>query len=793
LFKNIFKIILRDLSRDKVYTSIGILGLAAGISISIIIITICFTFLNFDKIHKKGERLYQAYQNEYESGRSFVSSTMPYLLGESLKKDYPEIKNTATVMSDDKVMFVSGNVMAEQAGLFSESSLFDMFTFPVLASAKTGTDRIFPDNNSIAISETMAKKFFGGAANAIGKRLLINRRYIKEDVYISTVFKDIPNNTHLKFDYVLPVKSVLSKWSESLNNWGNLCAETYVELKPNTNLSLLNSKIEHYIAAKNELRGVTNKSELFLYKFQDGFLKPPGYTPKTNFLILFMIIAASILIIASINFINLATSRAEKRGKEIGLRKVIGAGRKSLILRFLGETYFLAFIAILLGILLAELFMPVLNNAFNSILVFRIPYDSLYFIISVIGLWLITGLISGLYPALYLSGLKPALIFRGSSAPGGKIYFRKVLLTVQFVFSALFVFLSIVMYNQIQFIAHADLGLRIKQVMEFPLTSEIVKHYNAFSNDLKRIPGVEVVTCSEFEPTYVTNSTSDPDWEGKPADLTDMFETVSVGDDFLKAFDIKLLKGNDFNAGDTTGNSFIINQKMEKIINQSHPGNIVGMGLNWNGINGQIIGVVKDFQTGSFNSKMRPLIIRKNSNSMNYGFIRFDAGKLKSIIASASSVFNKYENDYPFQYKFMDSEYIKREVDAAVFVSLFSLFAVVAVIISCLGLFGLTAFSIQQKRKEIGIRKVLGASVKSVTALLTKSLLWTILTSAVIALPAGYYLSGQLLQLFVYRTKIGAGTFMLTLGIVILFAVLTVIFQVIKAALANPVDSIKYE
>jgi ABC-type antimicrobial peptide transport system permease subunit len=437
--------------------------------------------------------------------------------------------------------------------------------------------------------------------------------------------------------------------------------------------------------------------------------------------------------------------------------------------------------------------MPILNNAFNSILVFRIPYDSLYFIITILGLWLFTGLFAGLYPALYLSGLKPALIFRGNSAPGGKIFIRKALLTLQFVFSALFVFLSVVMYNQIQYIAHADLGLKIKQVMEFPLTSEIIKHYNAFTDDLKKISGVEVVTCSESEPTCIMNSTSDPAWEGKPADLTDMYETVSVGDDFLKAFNIKLLKGKDFIAGDTTGNSFIVNEKMEKIINQSHPGDIVGMGLNWNGINGQIVGVVKDFHTHSFNSAMQPLIIRKNSNNMNYCFIRFDAEKLKSIIASASSVFSKYENEYPLQYKFMDSEYIKREVDAAVFVSLFSLFAVVAVIISCLGLFGLTAFSIQQKRKEIGIRKVLGASVKSVLVLLTKSMLWTIFTGAVIALPVGYYLSGQLLQLFVYRTNIGAGTFMLTIGIVVFFAILTVIFQVIKAALANPVDSIKYE
>jgi ABC-type antimicrobial peptide transport system permease subunit len=793
VLKNIFKIIFRDLLRDKVYTSIGIFGLAAGISVAVIIITICYTFISFNRFHVNGKNIYQAYHKSFESGGSYMSETNSYVLGESLKRDYPEIKDAVSIISDNAVMFIAGKVKAEQKGCYSEPSLFRIFTFPVIASLKNGEEKIFSDNNSVAISESVAKKFFGGVSNSLGKHISINRRVLKEDVYVSSVYKDMPENSSIKYDFVLPVKSKLTNWPW-LNNWGELCAGTYFEIRENADISELNKKIKNYLTDINIERGWHQRSDLFLYRYEDTFMNPPGYPQKTIFLSLFLVIAFSILVIAAINFINLATSRAVKKGKEIGLRKAAGAGRGTLIARFMCETYLLSLFAIFLGLLFAELFIPRINTLVNPFLVFKIPYDNFYFILLLLGLWIITGMLAGLYPAIYLSGLSPKNIFGNNSVTGGRILFRKALVSAQFIFSALFIFISIVMYNQMAYISNKDLGLNIKQVLEFPLTSNIVKHFSAFSEDLKKIPGIQQVTAAEYEPVNITSTSSELVWDGKPADYTEHYRVLSVWDNFNNAFDVKILKGRDFTNSESKDNSgFIINEKMEKLIQSTRPGDVVGTGMSCNGIHGEIIGVIRDFHTLSLQNSMQPLIIRENANDINYGFVKVSSASLQKILSSIQKVYGKYEDEYPLQVKYLDEQYRLRHIDAAVFESMFGLFAIIAIVISCLGLFGLTAFSIQQKTKEIGIRKVLGASVRSVLMLLIRSMISTIIISTLIAMPVGYYLADKLLQLFVYRTTINYTVFVLTIVITLLLAAVTVIFQVIKAALANPVDSIKYE
>ena len=786
MFGSFFKIIYRDLIKDKTYTLIGLLGLSAGIAVSILIISICFSYLSYDRFHKNGDRIYQAFmKNDFLKAGTEFGDKVPWTLGGFLKEDYPEVKYATTVLDDLPVIFIASNVKAEQKGCYADNDFFKIFTFPIIAGARSD---VFTGNNSIAISESLAEKFFGNAPDAIGKTMILRRTDDRKIVYVRSVFEDMPENSSMRYDYVLPFKSVIdaNKWLQTWP-WGNYITSTYVMLNRGSDINNLNSKISTIISDKNP----ATKARLFLYKFENLFINRPGGSDKSNSIFVLLTVALIIIVIASINFINLATSRASKKSKEIGLRKVIGADRKSLILRFLYETFVLSFISVLLGILISAILLPYLNDSLNGILILSIPYGNIYFILSLVILWIVTAILSGLYPAVYLSSLSPAGIFRSSAGPGSKIIARKFLITLQFFFSTVFIFITAVVVKQMNFITGTNLGLNINRVIEFQVPKEIENHLNAFTHSLKLNPQIANVTYANFEPTGVYAGTSDPKWEGKPNGLNDMFPVVSVGNNFLKTFDIRLDKGRDFINGDSTdNNNFIINEKMAGIIGKDNP---VGMGMSMWGFSGQIVGVVKNFHINTLTEEMKPLIIRKNNGGNRYAFVRFNSGHLNEVLAFVEKTYNKYGKEYPFKYYFLDEQFLKNHTDAEIFGSLFDLFSVIAIIISCLGLFGLTAFTIQQKTKEIGVRKVLGASVKSITMMLTESIIKLVLIASVIALPVGYYFSEIFLRMFVYKTNIGAVIYLISVAIVLALASATVVFQALKAAAANPVESLRYE
>jgi len=786
MLKNFFKIIFRDLSKDKVYTTISILGLSAGIAVSIIIIAVSFSFLSRDKFHAKGDRIYQAYfKNDFLDAGVEYSNTMPYLLGEAIKNNYPEVADAATIMSDSPVLFIAGEKKSEQTGCYSESSLFNIFSFHVVAQS---TEKILPDNNSIAISRTVAEKYFGSVNDAVGKNIILRRAFNKKEVYVSAVFNDMPDNSTLKFEYVLPLQSRIDEWEWMKNwPWGNYLAATYFELKPNVNLSDLNRKIKNFVSEKNP----HTKAELFLFKYENIFLKGPGNFDKTNTVRLLFVIAVVIIGIASINFINMATSRAARKNKEIGLRKVIGAGRNSLILRFLAETYLLSFVSILLGLLITELLLPYINTSFNGFIIFSIPYNNIYFDFSLVALWFLVGIFSGLYPSLYLSSLSPSGILTGSSVQRRRVFVSKFLITIQFAFSTIFIFIAVVVTKQMKYITDKDLGLNINQTLQFPITTELSNHLSSFTNDLKLNPAIVNVTYSNFEPTGVYASTSDPKWEGKPEALNDMFPVVMVSDNYLNTFDVQLSKGRNFFEGDSADiTNYLINEKMEKIIGKDSP---IGLKLSMWGNDGQIIGVIKNFHIGTLMEEIKPLIIMKKIKECNLCFVKINPADLSSVVSFIEKTYNEYEKEYPLKYSFLDEQFLNRHSDAKIFVGFFRLFSAIAIIISCLGLFGLTAFTVQQKTKEVGVRKVLGASFNSITMLITKSLIKLVLIASLIALPVGYYLSGKILQMFVYKTDIGVEIYLLSVAVVTLLASGTIAFQAIKAASANPVESLRYE
>lgn len=787
MLKNYFKIVLRDLSKDKIYTIISIIGLSAAVSISIIILTINFSFLTRDRFHEKGDRIYQAVcRIDFLKAGTQYSTTMPTLLGESLTQEYPEIKQSATIKDNGSLAFIVGNKRFEQKGYYSEGSLFKIFSFPVVQKS---SEMIFPNDNSIAISRSLAVKYFGSVSGALGKEIIIRQTYERNKVFVSGVFEDIPQNSTIYFEYVLPLSSILKKydWAKS---WNNFLATTYFELNPHVDVKNLNKKIKNFISVKNP----QSKSDLFLSKYEDLFLHPPDGFNRVYVVIFNSILAFIILAIASINFVSLATSRATKKAKEISLRKIIGAKRKSLITRFLGESYLLSFFAVIIGLFLAELLIPFVNRSFNGILFFSIPYRNLYFIASLIGLWFFLGLLSGLYPAIYLSSLSPISILNGTTESRKRIVLRKSLITVQFVLSTIFIFVLIVVFRQTSFINEKNLGYNVRQVVELNLTEDIAKHFDTFKNELKSNPDIREVTRASFEPFTIYASTSGLSWEGKPKNLNDFFSYISVDENFLKTFDIEIKRGRDFLKGDSTDtNNLIVNEKMAVIIKRFSKKDVTGLGINFWGKQGQIIGIVKDFQNGSFMENIHPLIIRKGLNECSYCFVKVYSKNLPEVLSYINSTYNKFEKEYPFKYSFLDDQFLNRHIDILILDRFFSIFSVIAIIISCLGLFGLTAYTIQQKTKEIGVRKVLGASMGSLSLMLAKSVIKLVILGTMIALPAAYYLSGLLLQMYIYRVQISADIYLMSVLAVIIIAVGTIIFLTIKAAAANPVESLKYE
>ena len=787
MLKNFFKVIIRDLLKDKIYTIISILGLSAAISISILILTINFSFLTKDRFHEKKNRIYQAEckTNFLKAGTQY-SAVTPCLLGESLKKDYPEIERSVTIKYDAPLAFVAGNKKFVQNGFYSEASLFKIFSFPLIQKS---SNNIFSNNNSIAISKSLAKKYFGSVSNAIGKEITIRQTYKRKEVFVSAVFQDVPKNSTINFEYVLPLKSLLKeqKW---LKSWGNHVATTYFELNPNVNVNALNKKIKNFLSEKNP----NMKTDLSLYKYSDLFLHPPGGFNKIYTIIINSILALIILVIASINFISLATSRATKKAKEISLRKIIGAKRRSLVIRFLGESFMLSFFAVILGLFFAELLIPYINTSFNNILFFSIPYGNLTFIICLIALWFFVGLLSGLYPSAYLSSLSPITILNGTAESHKRIFLRKSLITVQFVFSTIFIFVLIVVFRQTNFIAEKNLGFNVKHLIEFHLTDDLAKHLNTFINELKNNPDIKGFTTASFEPFTIYASTSGLSWEGKPRNLNDMFPYLSVGENFIKTFDMHIKSGRNFLKGDSVDiHNLIVNEKMAEIIKRFSKKDVVGIGINLWGEQGRIIGIVKDFQNGSLQENIQPLIIRKNPNECSYCFAKVYSKDLPAVLSFINNTYNKFEKEYPFNYYFLGDQFLNKHIDILILDDFLGMFFIIAIIISSLGLFGITAFTIQQRTKEIGIRKVLGASISSISLLLTKSVIKLVILGSITALPVAYYLSTLLLRVYIYRINISADIYLMSVLTVIMISVSTITFLTIKAASSNPAESLKYE
>ncbi|HEX9957125.1 MAG TPA: ABC transporter permease [Fibrella sp.] len=785
MFRNYIKIAWRNIAKSKTFSFINVLGLALGMTCSLLILLWVKDERSVNKFHVNGPRLYQVLENQKWTGNE-VSTTAatPGPLAPALVAEVPEVEKAVKITWEEEHLLTVGEKSYKEKGRYASVDLFQIFTFPLRQgnpkTAITGA-------TSIVISEKAALKFFG-KTDVLGRIIKIDN---KENRQVTGVMRDIPETSTLKFDFVLPLAPFEAK-NEWLSKWDNNGIRTFALLHPTADVNRVNAKILNMVA-EHEKKVTTITT--FLFPYEDGYL----YSKFTNgqrdggrieYVRLFTIVAIFLLIIACINFMNLATARSAKRAKEVGIRKVVGAERAYLIGQFVGEAVLTAGMALIFAVILVQLLLPAFNKLTEKQI--AIQYSDPVYWLTLLGLALTTGIVSGSYPALFLSSLQPVRILKGTLRfNAGAILFRQGLVVFQFALSLLLIIGTLIAGRQVDFIRTKNLGLDRENVVYMSLEGDLPKQYEAFKNELLQSPGIQAVSASGSDPMSIGNSTIGVQWKGKdPADKT-LFTQLPVSYDFVGTMKVKLLDGRDFSKSIVTDSTnYLINEEAARRMGMKQP---VGQNLTFWEKPGKIIGLIKNFHLNSLRVAIEPLILRLDTTYNSTLLVRTRPGQTEKALASLQQLTKKYNPAYPFDYQFADDSFEKQYKSETLIGKLANYFAILAIFIACLGLFGLAMFTAEQRTKEIGVRKVLGASVPSIVALLSKDFLRLVLISILIASPVAWYAMSQWLKDFVYRIEIEWWVFALAGTLSVAIALLTVSFQSIKAALMDPVTSLRSE
>ena len=785
MFSSYIKVIIRNLKKNKLFSFINIFGLAIGMACTILILLWVQDELSFDKFNKNADNIYRVVENQYYAGgKLFPVAVTPGPLAKSLKDNYPEIINS-TRFNYSKRTLRYGNNVFDQEMAFADPAFLKIFTYPL---ERGNPDDALNEPNSIVMTKETAAKYFG-TEDPIGKSIIINDSL---NLKVTGILKDIPGNSHLKLEAIIPFE-FQKKLGRDLTLWSNNAYYTYVQLQPNALLSDVDAKIKNEIKKNN--KGST--TDIYLQPLLKIHLYSAGkYTADIGGLgnietvNIFSLIALIVLFIACINFMNLSTAKAAKRAKEVGMRKVIGAGRFQIIKQFYTESILFALVALIIALLISDLML----NSFNHLAGKEISFGSLgsTTFAGLIILTVLTGLFAGSYPAIYLSSFLPIKVLKADSqTSGGGSLFRKVLVVTQFSLSLILIIGTIIVSKQLNYIKSKDLGFNRENVIGFKINENVRLNLETIKNELKQNPKIISVAASNVNPTYVSNSTSSLNWEGKnPNDLL-LFHFMFTDQDFVKTFKMKMVDGRFYSkdyGSDTT--SIVLNQEAAKVTGMKNP---IGKNLTMWGTKLKIIGIVKNFNFKPLETKIEPMVIRNAKNLLRTMYVRVKPGDLPNTVNYIKDVYKKFSPSAPFNYHFLDEDFDNLYKSETRMQTIFGYFAIFAILISCLGLFGLASYIAERRTKEIGIRKVLGANIFNITYLLSLDFTKWVLISNLIAWPIAYYFMNKWLQEFAYRTDISLWVFPLSGLLVLLVALLTVSYQAFKVALINPVKSLKYE
>ncbi len=769
------------------------MGLAIGLACALLILLWVQDELSFDRFHEHADRLYRVEEDQYYSGEVYHVNVTPYPSGPVWQEEIPEIEDATRFQWSSGLLFTYGEKAFNEGGCVAvDSTFFDMFSFDFLHGDKITT---LTQPYSAVLTEEVAEKYFGDE-NPIGKSLTANNKY---EFTVTAVLKSIPKNSIVQFDILVPF-DFLKETGQYGDSWGNNSIRTYIKLYENAVIDSVDSKLTAVVKKYNEETTTDFMAApltgIHLHEYW-GYGHDPG---AIVFVYIFSAIALFVLLIACINFMNLSTARSSTRAREIGLRKASGASKKAVIMQFFGESVLLAFISLIFALIIVSSILEVFNNVSGKDLNFS-SLLNMRFIVAMILVTLVAGLISGIYPALYLSAFRPIKVLKGDLSAGMKSgWFRKVLVVVQFTLSVFLIIGTVIIYRQLNYMKSKDLGYDKENLFYFQMRGDIKENYQTIKDAFLRDPQVLGVSAASHQPHQIGSNSGGGDWDGKDPELSVLIGNNIVDYDFIETMKIEIKDGRSFSREfpadmaseeDTTAN-FMINEVLEKIMEKE---NAVGERFTMWGMEGRIIGVMKDFHYHSVRTKIEPLMFfLAPIDWLSWMVVRVAPGDLTRTMDNLENTWNEVMPGYPFDYSFVDESIDRMYRTEERLGNLLKYFTILAIIIACLGLFGLASFTAEQRTQEIGVRKVMGARVSTVMMLLSKEFSILVMISCLIAIPASLFVMGKVfLQNFEYKTDMVWWIFLAASVAALLIAILTVSYQAARAALTNPADALRYE
>ena len=787
MFKNYLLITVRNLKKNSTYSFLNIIGLAVGMTAFILIALYVQYELSFDKYHKNADRIYRVVREE----RAFT----PAPLGPALKEKIPEVDSVARILRRSNTLIShEQNHFLEEEFFWADPETFDIFSIPFISG---DPDTALNDPSSIVLSRRTAKKYFGDA-DPIGNILTVSERY---EFKVSGVFGDIPANSHFVMDVVVPFETYFRITNNDITNWGSNFSYTYFLLRKGADPEGMENKISPLIEIPlfkayglkepyPKVYSIQPVTEIHLHSHRMQEIEANN---DMKYIILFSSIAFLILFIACINYMNLATARFLRRGKEVGMRKVVGAQRGQLIVQFLGESVAMAVLAMIFSTIMVLMALPAFNNLVERQLSLN-PIHNPQLFLGLVFITLFVGLFAGSYPAMRMSGFKPISVLSGTftRSPKGSSL-RNVLVLVQFSITIILIICSIAVREQLNFIKTVDMGYTKEQIITLPARGRFIRqNIQPIKTELLQYSDIIAVSTSGRLPNNIDTFTS-RDWTGRNPDEPIPIYYNTADYDFIDLFGMQIVHGRNFSRdfpSDETG-VFLVNEAAVRVAEWESP--IGRKFTHWRGDTGEIVGVIKDFHMHSLHSPIEPLYVFLNARDFSNIAIKIRSANIPATIDYVEGGMKKFSPSYPFSYSFFDEVFERAYFTEQRMGRVFSSFAVLAIFIACLGLFGLTAFAAEQRTKEIGIRKVLGASDSKIFLLLSKEFIRWVLLANLIAWPIAYVAMNKWLQNFAYRIHIGIVAFLISGGTALLIAYLTVSYQSIKSARANPVESLRYE
>lgn len=778
------KLSLRNFRRHKSSFFINLIGLSTGLACTLLILLWVSDELQMDKFHANNDRLFNVMEHQQYAEDIMTTHSTPGLLAETLKEEVPEIEYAVTTTWRNSYTLSVGEQNMKAYGYDVGPDFFHIFSFELLHGQ---AEQVLQEPNAILLSASTAENLFGSTGQAVGQSLEVDH----DEVYqVSGVFADVPAKSSFQFDMLLNFEKMKNEEGNSwLRSWDSNGPHTKIMLAKGADAEQVSAKIAEFVKQRNEHSNVTlflqPYSENYLYgRFEDG-IQSGG---RIEYVRLFSIIAAFILIIACINFMNLSTARASLRAKEVGVKKAIGANRGTLIRQYLTESTLIAFAAFLVAILLVVAFLPQFNLITDKDISLAIsPTMALGFF----GVLLLTGLLAGSYPALYLSSFKPVIVLKGEVKSSlGELWARRGLVVFQFTLSIILIVAVSVVYQQIQYVQTKNLGYDKEHLIKFSMNGRVEDQMDAFLAEAKNLPGVANISTIGHDLIGRQNNTSGLDWPGKDPESRILFENVRVNYDLLETIGVEMKTGRSFSrqyGADTS--KIILNEAAVEVMGLADP---IGEQIRlWDEYDLEVIGVVRNFHFQSLHEKVNPLFFIVNPENTWTVMARLEAGQTQEGVASLQQFYEAFNPGFTFDYEFSDDDYARQYAAEQRVASLSKYFAGFAILISCLGLFGLAAFTADRKKKEIGIRKVLGASVANIVTLLTRDFTRLVLVAILLGLPIAYYITGQWLNRFAFRIDLTVWYFLIAGVLVLLISWLTVGSQAFRSANIDPKECLR--